>query len=141
MSLTFPKKVCIFFWAEGDDFPIKAKDTLQLYLTIEDDPLNLSVCCLYQEGNGAGFKLTHPDNELFLKLQSLNQASRNHGALSTEKRSQYKNLFEQRVKESSQGIIKQWHSEVLEELFANANKALNNTEQQALISAEQLIKT
>ena len=129
------------FWTKDDDFPIKAKDTLQLYLTVEDDPLNLSVCCLYQEGNGAGFKLTHPDNELFLKLQSLNQASRNHGALSSEKRSHYKTLFEQRVKESSQGIIKQWHSEVLEELFSNTNKALNNAEQQAFISAEQLIKT
>ena len=128
------------YWAEEVDLKLKIKDSLQLYLTLEDTPLNISVLCLYQEGNSGGFKLAHANNELFLQLQSLNQASRNHGALSTEKRSQYKKVFEQRVKESSQGIIKQWHSEVLEELFSQANKALNNTEQQTFYSAEQLIK-
>lgn len=127
------------YWTE-DDLILKVQDTLQLYLILEDAPLSISVLCLYQDGNSGGFKLTHPNSELFLKLQGLNQASRNHGILSNEKRSQYKTLFEQRVKESSQSIIKQWHSEVLEELFSNINKALNNEEQQTLYGADQLIK-
>jgi diguanylate cyclase (GGDEF)-like protein len=128
------------YWGEEENLTLKIEDTLQLYLTLEGAPLNIAIRCLYQEGNSGGFKLIQPNSELFFKLQGLNQASRNHGALSNEKRCLYKNLFEQRVKESSQGIIKQWHSEVLEEIFSSANKALNNEEQQTFYSAEQLIK-
>lgn len=128
------------YWPEADELTLKVKDSLQLYVTLEDTPLNLSISCLYQDGNGAGFKLNQPNNELFLKLQSMNQASRSHGALSPDKREKYKNLFEERVKESSQGIINQWHSEVLEELFSQAGKAHNNEEQQDFYSAEKQIK-
>lgn len=128
------------YWSDEEELSIKIKDLLQLYLTLEDAPLNIEVECLYQEGSGAGFKLHQPNNELFLKLQGINQASRNHGALSDEKRSHYKNLFQQRVKESSQGIINQWHSEFLDELFTQANKAHNNSEQQNLYSAEKSAK-
>ena len=127
------------YWDE-DNLTLNTQDTFQLYLTLEDAPLNVSVLCLYQEGKSGGFKLTQPNNELFLKLQGLNQASRNSNALSSEKRSHYKTLFEQRVKETSQGLIKQWHSEVLEELFANVNKTLPNDEQQTSLGAEQRLK-
>ena len=127
------------YWDE-DNLTLNTQDTFQLYLTLEDAPLNVSVLCLYQEGKSGGFKLTQPNNELFLKLQGLNQASRNSNALSNEKRSHYKTLFEQRVKETSQGLIKQWHSEVLEELFTNVNKALTNDEQQTFFGAEQRLK-
>jgi len=127
------------YWPEEEDVQLNNKDILQLYLTLEDAPLNITVECLYQEGSSAGFKLHKPNNDLFLKLQSINQANRNHGALSDEKRSRYKKLFQQRVKESSQGIIKQWHSEFLDALFSQANKAHNNTEQQTLFSAEKYV--
>jgi len=125
------------YWPDEEVVQLNNKDILQLYLTLEDAPLNITVECLYQEGSSAGFKLSKPNNDLFLKLQSINQANRNHGALSPEKRSHYKKLFQQRVKESSQGIIKQWHSEFLEELFNQANKAHNNSEQQTLFAAEK----
>jgi diguanylate cyclase (GGDEF)-like protein len=128
------------YWPEDKDIQLNNKDILQLYLTFEDAQLDIAVECLYQEGSSAGFKLHKPNNDLFLKLQSINQANRNHGALSVEKRSHYKKLFQQRVQESSQGIIKQWHSEFLDELFSQANKAHNNTEQQTLFSAEKYVK-
>jgi diguanylate cyclase (GGDEF)-like protein len=128
------------YWPEDKDLNLRAEDTLQLYLTIEDTPLNIAVVCLYQKENQAGFRMSQADDNIFLKLQGINQASRNTGGLSDEKRREYKDLFIQRVKESSQGIIKQWHSETLEELFSHANKALNNTEQQIFFSAEKLIK-
>jgi diguanylate cyclase (GGDEF)-like protein len=128
------------YWPEDEKFNIRAEDTLQLYLTIEDTPLNISVVCLYQEDNHAGFRLSQTDDNLFLKLQGINQASRNNGGLSEKQKNEYKKLFTQRVKESSQSIIKQWHSETLEELFSHANKALNNTKQQTFFSAEKLIK-
>ncbi|MFT4776297.1 MAG: diguanylate cyclase (GGDEF)-like protein [Oleispira sp.] len=128
------------YWSEEEKFILKSKDILQLYLTLENVPLNISVECLYQEGSSAGFKLHQPTNELVLQLHSINQANRNHGALSNEKRSHYKKLFQQRVKESSHGIIKQWHSEFLDELFNRANKAHNNSEQQVLFNAKKLVK-
>jgi len=128
------------YWPEGDTLSLNSQDVLQLYLTLEDSPLNVPVQCLYQDGHSAGFKLHQPNSELFLKLQGINQASRNHGALSAEKRIHYKNLFQQRVKESSQGIIIQWHSEALDELFSKANQAHNNAEQQVFFSAEKSIK-
>ncbi len=128
------------FWSEDEELKLNVKDILQLYIIIEEDPLNIPVQCLYHDDTSAGFKLNQPNAELFLKLQSLNQASRNHGALSNEKRTHYKNLFSQRVKESSQGIIKQWHSEFLDALFTSANQAHNNEEQQNLFSAEKKIK-
>ena len=118
------------FWAEEENIALNDKDILQLYLTLEDAPLNIPVQCLYHDATSAGFKLNQPNSELFLKLQGINQASRNHGALSAEKRSHYKQLFQQRVKESSQGVIKQWHSEFLDALFTKANQAHNNEEQQ-----------
>jgi diguanylate cyclase (GGDEF)-like protein len=128
------------YWPKEEKFLLKSKDLLQLYMTLEDSPLNITVECLYQEGNSAGLKLHNPSNEIFLQLQSINQANRNNGALSAEKRSHYKQQFQQRVKESSQGIIKQWHSEFLDELFNQAHKAHNNTEQQTLFSAEKHVK-
>lgn len=128
------------YWPESEDYNIHEKETLQLYLTIEGSPLNISVECLFKENNNAGFRLIQPNDDLFLKLQSINQASRNRGELSDEKRSHYRDLFIQRVKETSQGIIKQWHSEILEALFSHANKALNNAEQQTFYSAERLLK-
>jgi hypothetical protein len=85
------------YWSEKEEITLKNKDILQLYLTLEDAPLNIAVECLYQEGSSAGFKLHKPNSELFLKLQSINQANRNHGAISDEKRSHYKTLFQQRV--------------------------------------------
>lgn len=128
------------FWPAEEELKIKVQDILQLYITIEDDPHNLAVQCLYQDEKSAGFKLTQPNAELFLKLQGLNQASRNHGALSAEKRSHYKTLFQQRVKESSLSIIKQWQSEFLDSLFDKANQAHNNEEQQNLFLAEKKVK-
>jgi len=128
------------YWSDKEEIPLKNRDILQLYLTLEDTPLNIAVECLYQEGRSAGFKLHQPNNDLFLKLQSINQANRNHGAISDEKRNHYKTLFQQRVKESSQGIIKQWYSEFLDELFSLANNAHNNSEQQTLFSAEKHVK-
>jgi diguanylate cyclase (GGDEF)-like protein len=128
------------FWPEEEELSIKVKDILQLYITIEDDPHNIAVQCLYQDDKSAGFKLTQPNAELFLKLQGINQASRNHGALSAEKRSHYKTLFQQRVKESSLSIINQWQSEFLDSLFNKANQAHNNEEQQNLFSAEKKVK-
>lgn len=128
------------YWSDKEEISLKNRDILQLYLTLEDTPLNIAVECLYQEGRSAGFKLHQPNNDLFLKLQSINQANRNHGAISDEKRNHYKTLFQQRVKESSQGIIKQWYSEFLDELFSLANKAHNNSEQQTLFSAEKHVK-
>ena len=128
------------YWPDDVKITLKSQDLLQLYLTLEDAPLNITVECLYQEGSSAGLKLHQPTNELFLQLQSINQANRSHGALSSEKRSHYKTLFQQRVKESSQGIIKQWHSEFLDELFNRANNAHNNSEQQILFSAEKHVK-
>jgi len=128
------------YWPKEETLSLQSQDIMQLYLTLEDAPLNISVQCLYQDGHSAGFKLHKPNSELFLKLQSINQANRNHGALSSEKRTHYKNLFQQRVKESSQGIIIQWHSEVLDELFTKANQAHNNSEQQLLFSAEKSVK-
>ena len=128
------------FWAEEENIALNDKDILQLYLTLEDAPLNIPVQCLYHDATSAGFKLNQPNSELFLKLQGINQASRNHGALSAEKRSHYKQLFQQRVKESSQGVIKQWHSEFLDALFTKANQAHNNEEQQDLFSAEKNVK-
>jgi diguanylate cyclase (GGDEF)-like protein len=128
------------YWPKEEDLILKSKDLLQLYMTLEDSPLNITVECLYQEGNSAGLKLHNPSNEIFLQLQSFNQANRNNGALSAEKRSHYKDKFQQRVKESSQSIIKQWLSEFLDELFNQANKAHNNNEQQALFSAEKHVK-
>lgn len=128
------------YWPEDEVVQLNIQDILQLYLTLEDAPLNIAIECLYQEGSSAGFKLHKPNSDLFLKLQSINQANRNHGALSNEKRSHYKKLFQQRVKESSQGIIKQWHSEFLEELFSQASKAHNNSEQQTLYGAEKHVK-
>jgi diguanylate cyclase (GGDEF)-like protein len=128
------------YWPDDVKITLKSQDLLQLYLTLEDAPLNITVECLYQEGSSAGLKLHQPTNELFLQLQSINQENRSHGALSSEKRSHYKNLFQQRVKESSQGIIKQWHAEFLDELFNRANNAHNNSEQQILFSAEKHVK-
>jgi diguanylate cyclase (GGDEF)-like protein len=128
------------YWSDEESLSLKVKDIFQLYLTLEDDPLNIVVECLYQNDNGAGFKLHQPNNELFLELQSVNQASRNHGVLSDEKRLHYKNMFQKRVKDASQSIIKQWHSELLDELFTLANKAHNNTEQEALYCAEKATK-
>jgi diguanylate cyclase (GGDEF)-like protein len=128
------------YWPKEEEFLLKSNDLLQLYMTLEDSPLNITVKCLYQEGNSAGLKLHNPSNEIFLQLQNINQANKNNGALSAEKRSHYKQHFQQRVKESSQGIIKQWHSEFLDELFSQAHKAHNNTEQQTLFSAEKYVK-
>ena len=128
------------YWPDEEKFTLKSKDMLQLYLTLDNAPLNITVECLYQEGSSAGLKLHQPTNEIFLQLQSINQANRNHGALTNEKRSHYKKLFQQRVKESSQGIIKQWHSEFLDELFNRANNAHNNSEQQVLFAAEKHVK-
>ncbi|MFT6141989.1 MAG: hypothetical protein ACJAXN_003232, partial [Psychromonas sp.] len=128
------------YWPEDEKFILKSKDLLKLYMTLENSPINITVECLYQEGNSAGLKLHNPTNEIFLQLQSINQVNRNNGALSNEKRSHYKKLFQQRVKESSQTIIKQWYSEFLDELFKQANKAHNNSEQQTLFSAEKHVK-
>jgi diguanylate cyclase (GGDEF)-like protein len=126
------------YWPKEEAFTLKSKDLLQLCMTLEDSPLNIAVECLYQEGSSAGLKLLAPSSEILLQLQSINQANRSNSALSVEKRSHYKKLFQQRVKESSQSIIKQWHSEFLDELFKQANKAHNNSEQQTLFSAEKL---
>ena len=82
------------YWPEEDEVNLSTTDILQLYLTLENSPLNIAVECLYQEGSSAGFKLHQPNSDLFLKLQSINQASRNHGALSNEKRTHYKKLFQ-----------------------------------------------
>jgi diguanylate cyclase (GGDEF)-like protein len=136
----FSKEGLRVYWPDDEVFSLKSEDILQLYLTLEGAPLNITVECLYQEGSSAGLKLNNPSNELFLQLQSINQANRNNGGLSSEKRSHYKNLFQQRVKESSQGIIKQWHSEFLDELFNRANNAHNNSEQQVLFGAEKHVK-
>jgi diguanylate cyclase (GGDEF)-like protein len=128
------------YWPKEEAFILKSKDLLQLSMTLEGSPLNITVECLYQEGNSAGLKLHAPSNEILLQLQSINQANRNNSTLSVEKRSHYKKLFQQQVKESSQSIIKQWHSEFLDELFKQANKAHNNSEQQTLFSAEKHVK-
>jgi diguanylate cyclase (GGDEF)-like protein len=127
------------YWSNEKEFILKSKDLLQLYITLENSPLNITVQCLHKEGNSAGLKLHNPSNETFLQLQSINQANRNNGALSAEKRSHYKRQFQQRVKESSQGIIKQWHADFLSELFNQAHKAHNNSAQQTLFSAEKYV--
>lgn len=128
------------YWSDEEVLSLTVNDSLQLYVTLDNTPLNISVLCLYQDGNSAGFKLNQPNSELFLKLQSMNQSSRNNGALSAEKRKTYKTLFNERVKESSQSIITQWHSEVLEEIFSHVSKSHNNEEQQDFYSAEKQIK-
>jgi diguanylate cyclase (GGDEF)-like protein len=128
------------FWPEEENLILKSKDILHIYLTLKDVPLDITVECLYQEGNSAGLRLHQPTNELVLQLHSINQDNRNHGALSNEKRSHYKKLFQQRVKESSHSIIKQWLSEFSDELFNRANKAHNNSEQQVLFNAKKLVK-
>lgn len=125
------------YWHDDEKIILKSEDILQLYVTLEDASFNITVECLYQEGSSAGLRLLDPTHEIFLKLQNINQANRNQDSLSSEKRSHCKGLFQQRVKESSQSIIKQWHSELLDALFKQANKAHNNREQQALFSAEK----
>lgn len=127
-------------WQEESQPSCNPQDIMQLYLTIEDKPMNVAVQCLYQQDNYAGFKLNQANQDLFLKLQSLNQATRNRGGLDEEKRASYKTTFEQRVKETTQGLIRQWHGETLDEIFNHANKAHNNTEQQAFFAAEKVLK-
>ncbi len=128
------------YWPEEDELSLNIKDILQLSINLDEDPLKIPVECLYHENNNASFKLNQPNGELFLKLQSINQNNRNHGILSDKKRAQYKELFAEKVKECSQNIIKQWHSDLLETLFHQANQVHNNTEQQNLFSAEKKIQ-
>lgn len=125
------------YWSKDDKLTLQCEETLQLYLTLENAPVNITVECLYQEANSAGLRLCDPSQELFLKLQGINQVNRTQNILSKEKQNLYKELFQQRVKETTQGIIKQWHSEFLDALFTQANQAHNNSEQQALFAAEK----
>lgn len=129
------------FWAEEEILELKSKDSLELEIKQDDVPTNIPVQCLFSDKNSAGFQLIQPNRELFLKLQHLNQASRSNGNLSDEKRTQYKNLFQQKVMMCGHNIIVQWTSELLDILFNEANGALNNTAQQNFYSAEKQIKT
>ena len=125
------------YWHNDKEIALKTEEVLQLCVTLEGAPFHINVECLYQEGSSAGLRLHNPTNEIFLKLQSISQANRNQDVLSNEKRSDYKARFQERVKESSQNIIQQWHSEFLDGLFEHANKAHNNSEQQVLLTAEK----
>lgn len=129
------------FWADDQTIELNIQDTLKLSLVLDDTITNIPVICLFADKKSAGFQLNRPDSDVFLKLQKLNQASRSNGVLSDEKRNEYKNLFQQRVKETSSKIINQWNNELLEILFNAANGALNNKEQQNFYSAEKQIKT
>lgn len=110
-------------------------------IILDDVPTNISILCLFSDKNSAGFQLSQPNTELFLKLQNLNQTNRSNGVLTPEKRTQYKSLFQQKVKECSHNIIVQWNSELLDILFSEANGALNNKAQQNFYSAEKQVKT
>lgn len=128
------------FWPEEVPLNLNIQDTLELRIVLDDVPTNIPVICLFADKNSAGFQLSQPNADLFLKLQKFNQASRNNGVLSNEKRKHYKILFQQKVKESSHNIIIQWNRELLDILFTEANSALNNIEQQNFYSAEKQIK-
>lgn len=128
------------YWSDDLSVKLLKKDTLYISLLLEEIPTNIAVTCLFTDKNSAGFELTQPNPDLFLKLQQLNQNNRNEGVLSVEKRRYYKDLFQNKVKKSSQDIITQWYNHLLEALFTEANQALNNKEQQSLFSAEKKIK-
>lgn len=128
------------FWSDEVPLNLNIQDTLELRIVLEDVPAHISVICLFADNKSAGFQLSQPNSDLFLKLQKLNQASRNNGVLSDEKRNHYKKLFQQQVKECSHNIITQWNRELLDILFTEANSALNNTEQQNFYSAEKQVK-
>lgn len=128
------------YWPEDHDLTLNIADTLYLSLMLEGMPTNVAVLCLFADHNSAGLQLSKPNADLFLKLQQVNQNNRNQGALSNDKRRYYKDLFQQKVRESSQNLIIQWYSHLLEALFTEANRALNNKQQQSLFSAEKKIK-
>ena len=124
------------YWHSDLDLQLDSSETIQLFVSLDDSKLNMSVSCLYQDGCSAGLELIGQHKEVFLKLRSINQGNRDHASLSKEDQERYSKLFQQRIKDSSQSIIKQWHSDFLDELFKLANSAPNNSEQQAIYSAE-----
>jgi len=124
------------YWHSDHNLQLKKTETVQLVVVLNDSPLKMPANCLYQDGCSAGLELIGPHQDVFLKLRSINQGNRDHTSLSREDQERYSKLFQQRIKESSQTIIKQWHSDFLDELFKLANSAPNNSEQQAIYSAE-----
>ena len=124
------------YWHSDHNLQLKKTETVQLVVVLNDSPLKMPANCLYQDGCSAGLELIGPHQDVFLKLRSINQGNRDHTSLSREDPERYSKLFQQRIKESSQTIIKQWHSDFLDELFKLANSAPNNSEQQAIYSAE-----
>ena len=124
------------YWHSNSDLQLQSGEALQLQATLDNSELNMSASCLYQDGCSAGLELNNPTQDTFLKLRSINQGNRDHSALSREDKNRYSKLFQQRIKESSQSIIKQWHSDFLDELFKLVSSAPNNSEQQAIYSAE-----
>ena len=124
------------YWHSDHDLQLEGAETIQLMVVLNDSQLSMSASCLYQDGCSAGLELIGPNQDVFLKLRSINQGNRDHASLSREDQERYSKLFQQRIKESSQTIIKQWHSDFLDELFKLANSAPNNSEQQAIYSAE-----
>jgi diguanylate cyclase (GGDEF)-like protein len=124
------------YWQSEHGLQLEDSDTIQLFVDLNGSKLNMSANCLYQDGCSAGLELIGLNQDIFLKLRSINQGNRDHSSLSREDQDRYSKLFQQRIKESSQSIIKQWHSDFLDELFKLVSSAPNNSEQQAIYSAE-----
>lgn len=127
------------YWHSDLDLQLDSSETLQLFVTLDDSPLKMPVNCLYQDGCSAGLELIGKHEDVFLKLRSINQGNRDHASLSKEGQARYSKLFQQRIKDSSQIIIKQWQSDFLDELFKLITAAPNNSEQQAIYSAESSV--
>lgn len=128
------------FWVEGELVSLEIKDQVHIEITIDGELLNVPVLCLYVDATSAGFHLQNPSAKLFLSFQSINNDNKKNGSLLAEKRTFYKNIFKQKVMESTPAIIDSWHTQVLENLFNAATQAHDNDSQQNFFRAEKVIK-
>ena len=128
------------FWVEGELVSLEIKDQVHIEITIDGELLNVPVLCLYVDATSAGFHLQNPSAKLFLSFQSINNDNKKNGSLLAEKRTFYKNIFKQKVMESTPAIIDSWHTQVLENLFNAATQAHDNDSQQNFFRAEKSLK-